>query len=281
MALRAHGPNERHIEMFFSWLLGRRQVTRSTATDYVRNLHRVARYSGVSPTDIRFIHIETYLSDPEKKWNTKNLALISVRMFHRWGAVRGYWELDPDLLEIRLRKNRPAAKEGLTLAEARALMAHADTPVRRRLVYPGLFAGLRTSENADLLPSRWTLGVGGVEMLTIADSKFGKTRKIPVHAALTARREELLATIVTEKVLRKTAREMREDIGRDDLTPQLLRVTFGQTMSDCGTERPVIGEILGHAQTSVTVTNYVPIRLSEQVVAMRTLDYGVDQGTLF
>lgn len=49
----------------------------------------------------------------------------------------------------------------------------------------------------------------------------------------------------------------------------------------CDVNRDVIGALLGHSLTSVTVVHYTPIRMEEMRKAINQLHYGERQSTLF
>lgn len=250
-------------DLFFQWLIGRRLVKPQTAADYLRHIRRVCRHAGVTFPELRAHHLEDFLSDPRFSWSTKNLGLISVRLGHRWGADRGFWKRDVDLLDTRLRRKRPKARRGLTMEQAHLALSHAHTEIQKKLVLLGLYQGLRLDEMVSIDTGCWVEDeFGGFKML-ILDSKFDKDREVPVHKVLLPHRDLLLGTATTRKQLQKAAHQLREPVGREDLTPQIFRATFGQTHRNLGTERQVIGELLGHAQIDVTTTNYAPVTYLE------------------
>lgn len=266
--------------LFEQYLIHRRQVESSTAYDYLRGLDRIERETGVPPHLLSALVLEDFLASDEIGWSAKNLSLVAARLFHTWGARRGYWKLDPEIPELRLRRQRGRETQPLTLPEAQRVLGLARSPIERRLVYLGLWAGLRLIEITSLQPSWWVVGVGGAEELRVL-GKGSYRRVIPVHVRLAERRAEVLAGAAERRRLMKAMRRLQELSGIEHLSTRTLRRTFAERLSRAGVERDVIGALLGHAVTSVTTGHYAPVRWKEQQKAIEQLDYGTGQMPLW
>lgn len=280
VALERRGSGERvgHSALlvgeFALWLTGRRLVASTTAQDYIRSIHHVARHAGVSPVEIHSHHLDAFLADPALSWHTKSLRLIAVRMWHRWGAGRGEWALEPDIIDTRLRHRPVSDPCALTLPQTMALLQAARSDLQRRLVYPGLFAGLRPGEIRDLCAARWVIGLSGSWELRVQGKQTSPPRKVPVHPVLCRLRDDMLSLMPSRKQLLRAARELRDAIDVPDFAPKWLRATFSQALRDVGVERAVIGALLGHSSLGVTTDSYTGVSRAEMAQALARLPYG-------
>lgn len=260
--------------LFHGWLIARRLVAEDTAKDYLRSVYHVARHAGIDPTMIRAVHLEAFLNDPDYSWHTKQLRLIAVRIWHRWGAERQHWPLDPDLMDTKLRKAPKEEPPALTLDQAVQLLRLADSSAKRRIVYPGLLAGLRPREIIDLSDNLWFVGAGGIERLWVQGKQTSPRRKVPVHPTLARMKTEILSVRMTRYLFRKTAASLQASLGVEGFTIKWLRATFSQALKERGVERAVIGGLLGHSNLGVTADHYVPPTLPEMAAALLELPYG-------
>lgn len=262
-------------EAFWRYLVGRRGVQETTAYDYLRSVRRLERWTGQPRRVIDMESLERFMMSTKWSWQTRNLTLLSFRHYHRWGAGKGRWDYNLEFDEIRLRKKRVIIKPSLTLAQAVMLLNVAQTPMEQRFVFLGLYQGLRISEIVAVDERAWVPDQdGGVLRLVV---KGGNEREIPVHPELAARRDYILSVPTDIKALRRAVYRLRRFVAEGDnepaMTPHWLRRTFGRTLSGLGVERDVIGALLGHATSSVTVTHYVQVRNDEMRDALNRLHY--------
>lgn len=250
-----------------------------TAYNYLRAIRRLERWAGESRRDLSIDKLERFMSSPAWAWQTKNQSLIAFRMYHRWGAHRGHWEFNLEIDELMLRKKRHIIQPSLTIPQADALLQVAHEPMDQRLVYVGLYAGLRLAEITALDESSWIRDDDGGVLRVIV--KGGDERELPVHPELAPRLEHILSRPGDRKRVRRAAVRFRRHIDEPGFSPHWLRRTFGQTLSECGVERDVIGALLGHAPSGVTTTHYVPVRKKELREALNRLHYADYQPTLF
>lgn len=259
---------------FDHWLTGRRLVAETTAADYIRSIRHVARHAGVSVEKIRSHHLDTFLADPHLSWHTKSLRLIATRIWHRWGAERGCWPIEVDLLDTRLRQRPIPDPNALTLPQVFALLQAARSDIERRLVYPGLLAGLRPGEILDLSSARWVIGLSGLQELHVQGKRTSPARRVPVHPVLARLRDDILGVAPSRKDLLAAARGLRDPIGVEDFTPKWLRPTFAQALREADVENVIVGALLGHARLGVTADNYSPPTMAKMGRALQRLPYG-------
>lgn len=266
-------------EAFWRFLVGRRGVCDSTAYNYLRSIRRLERWSGVSRQELSIDQLDRFMSSPAWSWKTKNITLSAYRIYHRWGARRGLWEFQFEIDELMLRKKRHIIQPALTITQADTLLQVAHTPMDQRLVYVGLYTGLRLAEIAALDRSSWSPDDNGGVLRVIV--KGGNERELPVHPELAPRLEHILSVPGDRKRVQRAAIRMRRHIEEPGFSTHWLRRTFGQALSECGVERDVIGALLGHSPSGVTVSNYVPVRHKELREALGRLHYADYQPTLF
>lgn len=274
------GEVQRRLDSLFArYLIGRRQVTESTAYDYLRGLARLEQTTGIHRSEISALALEEFLSLP-LGWSAKNQSLVAARQYHAWGARRGFWALDPEVQEIRLRKQRGRETRPLTYEEALAVLHAAQTPEEKRVVMLNLYAGLRTSEIQSVRRTWWVLSIDGTEELRVV-GKGQVFRRIPVHSRLSRMRDEVLTGMMTKRGMRTVIESVRRRSGVPTYMPRVGRRTFSDRLNRARVERAVIGNLLGHSSTSVTELHYAPVTWEEALEAMRRLDYGTGQGRLF
>lgn len=228
------------------------------------------------PHKLRAWDLEAFLAS-DYSWHTKNLGLIAVRMWHRWGAERRFWERDPELLDLKLRRQALPAPKALTLDQARLLISLARSPVEKRIVFLGLYAGLRPGEIREVSSKDWFVTAAGEEVIRVQGKRTSPERDVPVHPRLSMARSELVVVAMTRRQMLRVVRGFREPLGVEDFSAKWLRATFGQALQGLGVERDVISALLGHAVGSVTATSYVPVSRQERIDAIRRLHYGDQQ----
>jgi len=256
---------------FNSYLIGRRHVSESTARDYERAIVRIERFSGLSRFEIDTTVLEEFLSNGSS-WSTKNQSLVAFRLFHRWAVRRGYCAPDPQIEELRLPRRQYALTLPLTGPESRSLLSAARGSYQTRLIYLGLYAGLRFEEIRSVSPTSWVMGVSGGQQLRIW-GKAGIYREVPVHPELERVRHRILERDCTRRNLLTAMSHLRERLEIPYMTTRTLRRTFSDALSDCGVEREVVGALLGHSPSGITARHYAPVRPREKASAISRLHY--------
>jgi site-specific recombinase XerD len=249
---------------FNEYLIHERNLSPMTAYTYENNLRCIERFVGKDAATIGPNDLRRFLRESPLHPQTKNGVAVGMKAFHRWGALEELWPLNgiASVAGPRLIKN---PKSSLTTDEANALLKVVTRPNEVRLVYLGLYAGLRVGEMARVDEGAW------LEDRLRFMGKGRKVRDVPVHPALEAKRETILARTTTDSTLKQVVRSLVYATGIE-FSSHSLRRTFAVTLSEARIPREVIGSILGHAPLSVTET-YAPIRWTEKLEAMDTLSY--------
>jgi site-specific recombinase XerD len=252
------------VSQYLTYLMDECNLAPSTALSYSQGLDRLVKFCMRSPEQITVADLRRYLREAPGTPRTKHLSLAAIKSFHRWGHLEGYWSLD-GIMSVRGPRIISDPKPSLSPREARALLSSCRTPNEHRLVYLGLLGGLRIAETASIDRDSWLEGrlrfVG----------KGRKSREVPLHPHLSAKRGEVLAHNTTVAALHQSCKVMSFRVGIA-FSSHTLRRTFAVGLSEAGVQREVIGSILGHAPASVT-ERYAPVRWSEKVEAILKLRY--------
>lgn len=250
---------------FADYLLNECNLSPATAWTYECGLRRLETYCGKPPEELTVFDVRKFLRDPNYSPGTKNSTLVSIKAFHRWGQVEGYW-ISNGIASLRGPRLVHNPQPSLTFDE----ICHILTKPRRsngfRLVYLGLYAGLRVSESARIDESMWL----GDRLRFVGKGR--KVREVPVHPTLERVRDIILSNSPSADSLKTTCRAISH-VARVPFTSHALRRTFGVTLHEAGVDRDVIGALLGHAPATVTVSSYVPVRWFEKTEAIKRLPY--------
>lgn len=203
--------------------------------------------------------------------NTIQHFIVAIHQFHRWGALEGYWQLNGIAAVATPRVPYvPHAPVGFEVA--RDLEKSCRLPYEFRLVYLGLYAGLRVSESQSVTAKEWQ-----GDRITII-GKGTKQRTIPVHRRLGEMREVILRKQPKSRpVLQSVMERLRERTGAVDtsgkpVTTHALRRTFADALYDkFGVPQEVVGAILGHGKGVTEL--YAPVRFDKMREAVSLLDY--------
>lgn len=253
------------MDPWHDWLRRVRLVTESTIISYESDLVRLERYVGLPRHQIQLAHVASFLSNGFSP-RTKERTFFSWRMYHRWGAARGLWQLNPEVIETRMRKKRVRVRPALTAAQARVLLHGAMGPVEIRTFYLGLYTGLRLAGICAVDKHSWK---GGLISLYV---KANWPLVIPVHQALTARRAEILSVNPSRKQIQGVCHRWRAHLDVP-LSPQWLRRTYDQRLRFLRIEASVRHALMGHAPSSIEDLHYAPPTWEEMVDANARLYY--------
>ncbi len=250
---------------FARYLVGECNLTPSTAFTYEQGLLRLEKYLGKDVSEITAEDIRRFLRMATYHPATKSSTLVAMKAFHKWGALEGMWQAN-GILALRAPKWIQNPLPSLTCEEARALLDACRRPNELRLCYFGLYEGTRVTESASIGYAEW---VG--DKLRF-EGKGRKVREVPVHPEVELRKAEILETTTTRGTLKHTARSLSHYTGIP-FTSHTLRRTWAVRASELGSEREVIGAILGHAPVSTTDAFYAPVRWGEKVKTIQRHHY--------
>lgn len=259
------------LQDFQAYLLDEMQRSPRTARTYLWSLRQLETFTGkplqkITPGDLRLFKRESSLAPA-----TLQGVVVAMHQFHKWGALEGHWERN-GMLDVPTPRVRNDPRAPMSLESARRLIEVCETPLDLRVIYLGLFAGLRIAEAAALCEEHW-MG----DRLTFR-GKADKKRSVPVHPELKRIRYEILGQQPkTSQVLQSNVARLRERAGVHDLdmkpvTSHTLRRTFATTLYEkCEVPYEVVAKLLGHG---VDVTaRYVRVPYERMKEAIEHLDY--------
>jgi integrase/recombinase XerC len=254
------------LDAFVDYLAGERNLSPATIYSYRRWLERLSEhFGGRDPSAISVAEMRAFLRACGFAPETKNSALSSLKSYLRWGVLEGLWE-PSDLMLLPQARVIHSPMPALTRDQGRAFLEACVSVDEVRLVYLGLFAGLRISESASIDPSCW------LDDRLRFTGKGRKQRDVPLHPRLAAVAEEILIYQASPSMLGRAMRRLAARTGIAG-TSHTLRRTMATMLAEAGVSREVIGGVLGHSPGSVTEL-YAPVRWSEKVDAIALLDYG-------
>lgn len=225
---------------YYCHVLGRKQ---STTARHVERLHTWEKLTGKQSTEITADDVLAYLADNPlgHAGNTRKGMLSSIQAFHRFEAATGRKTLNgicqiatPSIRD----ENSPPPLEPRFV---RPLLEACRRPLEYRVVYGGLYLGLRIGESGYLHGSMWKDGV-----VWIKGEKTGRTRAIPIHPELNKVMWHVLAHPPTDpSTMQRIKRRIAERTGISFKAHQ-LRKRFAQTLADAGVDKGTRADLLGH-----------------------------------
>lgn len=196
---------------------------------------------------------------------TQNLTVCAIKALHRWGMLDDKPWANPKMLALRGPKITESPKEYLTPAQARVFLDACNRPTAYRVVWLGLYAGLRVSESAELTSEDWR-----DDRLKFI-GKGRKWREVPIHRDLAPKKDIILSRPTTRNTLKATMRSLSVVLGIK-AGSHTLRHTFARMLREERVTREVVGSLLGHAPKTTTEI-YDPVADWEKFEAMDKLDY--------
>lgn len=256
---------------YSAYLMGECNLTPTTVFSYNQCERRAEKFVGKNVADFTVDDMRRFLRDTPYHPSTKNATLVAVKAKRRWLLLEGYIQSDP-IQALRGPKLVKNARPSLEVDEAHELLEACLRPHEYRVIWLGLYAGLRVSESARIGTDKGHWKRDRLHVL----GKGRKWREIPVHPNLEQHKDLILCRSASADTLKQVCRSLSFVTGIP-FSSHTLRRTFGVALSEvAGVDRDTIGDILGHAPSSVTVSAYVPIRWQEKVEAMARLSYEID-----
>lgn len=245
-----------------SYLLKERGLSPSTARTYHYGVRRIEEYAGKAVWELTTRDARLYLLESNDPPATKHICLAAFKSYHRFECLE--FDRSPNgILALQGPRVPQKTKRELSGEEARAIIEACQSPRDYRLVFPGLFAGLRVCESARL--KEWA--DGKLQVL----GKGSKPREVPVHPELERVKWRILAEQVTVSQLRYRSTVLGRRTGIR-FSSHDLRHTFGRRMRRLNVEHVVTKELLGHSTDITSV--YSPVLWDEMVEAVHRNDYG-------
>lgn len=234
-----------------------------TARTYAQGLKRLERFCGRPVEELVVDDGRRFLREAELASSTKNNTLAAWKAYHRFGVLEGRWELN-GILALRVRKEHRKRGPSLTSADVPRILDACALPADFRMIYLGLYAGLRRREATFVRREHWQDG-----WLLVAEGKGGKERRVPVHPELEVVRRMILATDpIGDATLQNASQRVRRRSGVVFQT-HWLRRTFSRKLEAQEVAHEVIGELLGHA--SDMTSHYAGVSERRMVEAVNQL----------
>lgn len=271
----------RYLELFLSYMIVEKGLSRNTLEAYSRDLGRyldvLERKKITEPARITALDVASFLSflnDAGLGARSRARALSSVRMFHRFLEIENYAEGNPAALldAPRIGGKLPTV---LSFREVESLMAAADgndlLDRRDRAMLELLYAtGLRVSELVSLRARDVNLSAG----FLLAYGKGRKERLVPLGETAAAVLEDYVATArrrldrkggseylflsrLGEPMTRQAfwnivkKRAVQAGIGKR-ISPHSLRHSFATHLLENGADLRSVQIMLGHSDLSTT-----------------------------
>lgn len=277
MRLLQRAPDDEDVLRDFSdFLLLEEQRSDQTARGYTQQLKAVAKMLGkliteVTPRDIRYEVKRDRTCAP----STLQLRITAYRQLHMWGLLDERPWASTAMLGVKSPPTpRRLPRAPVAFHVAQTLLVNCRSENEYRIVYLGLYAGLRVDEQARIRPDNWHR-----DRLTFI-GKGDKERSVPVHPELAKVLPIILSKTPKNKgVLQSRMTQMRARLGIRDTegkpaTTHSLRRTCATFLYDeARVEREVVKMILGHG--SEVTDLYAPVRFPRMREAIERIDYSI------
>ena len=239
--------------------------SKRTARAYLQGIRRLEAFCAKSIEDITPPEGRLFLRESFHAPSTKNGTVAAWKSLHKYGALEGRWELN-GILAIRGPKVRQRRQDSVDFADVPLILDNCRLPVEFRLIYLGLFAGLRRREATFVRRRDWEDG-----WILVREGKGGIERRVPVHPELELVRRIVLAS-APEGVatMQKACARLRERTGLAFKTHQ-LRTTFSRKLESLEVPNEVRGEIMGHAPNMQS--HYSGVGEKRMMEAVNQIDY--------
>lgn len=235
----------KEFEEYALFELGRRP---STVTAY---LHRYGRLQAVigkpieviaanGTDDLRELKRNVLAGKGPVQPNTLRGWIVGIHQLHLFGYIEGYWERN-GVMDVKVPPVDEQALPPVSRGEARVLQGSCRRPLEFRLIFPGLFAGMRIGNSALLEGPMWKDG-----WLDFKNEKTRRKQRVPVHPKLAAVMWDVLASRPTDtSTLQRVKRRLEKRTGVRFVSHQLRR-RFAASLYDNGNPDEVVKDLLGH-----------------------------------
>lgn len=228
------------FERYYLRILGRKA---STTLRQVERLRTWEKMTGKPASEIGPKDVLHYLEfNPlGHAGNTRKGMLSGIQAYHRYESAVGDKTLNgicdigsPSITD----EDSPPP---LSIEHVQPLKAACRLPLEYRVVYGGLYLGLRIGESGYLHGSMWSDGA-----IWIRGEKKNRIRAIPVHPELEKVMWNLLAHPPTDpSTMQRVKRRLAKRTGITFRSHQ-LRKRFSQSLADAGADKGTRADLLGH-----------------------------------
>lgn len=230
----------------------------TTVEAYFYRLNWLERYFGKPIEEITADDLRQLKRDRPVSSQTLKGKIVAAHQFHIWGYLEKLWPKN-GICDVKPPKvDDEDSPPPLPIHQAMRLVEACRRPLEFRLIYYGVFEGMRIGESALIEGSNWH--DDGV--LRFRGKKNGRLREVPIHVELERHKWMLLASLPTDtSTLQRVARRLKARTGVKFKTQQ-LRKTYSSLLYDNDVPDEVVGDILGH--TGSVTRRYAPVSLKRK-----------------
>lgn len=228
------------FKRYYLMILGRKASTTERQVERLRTWERVAQKPA---TEIESSDVLQYLEfNPlGHAGNTRKGMLTAIQAFHRWESATGQKTLNGICDICTPSINDEDSPPPLDPKHVRPLMGACVRPLEYRVIYGGLFLGLRIGESASLHGAMWV-----DDVVWIKGEKTDKKRAVPIHRELQPLMWTLLAHPPTDPSTMQRIKRRLEDRTGIRFVAHQLRKRFAQSLADAGVDKGTRADLLGH-----------------------------------
>ncbi|MBN2147995.1 MAG: tyrosine-type recombinase/integrase [Anaerolineales bacterium] len=240
--------------------------------------------AGVTPTDVREYRQHLLIVE-RRKAATVNRRLAAISVLMRWATTTGLIEQDPtqDIRQVPLTSAGPkyldkkqqfalqrAIERDLQISRLRYPKRWRSRQRDASLVIFLMHTGLRLQEALDLRLGDLVLG-DRKGLVTVQQGKGGRQRIVPLNAEARKALQEWLSvrpqagseyiwvavegdqdSALSSRSAQRVILRLGQEAGLPDLTPHVLRHTFGKNLIDSGVGLEKVATLLGHSSLNTT-----------------------------
>lgn len=264
------GRHRDHLGEFRQYQLDELGRSPRTADSYGWSLRCLVEWAGKEAHNLTSDDLRRFKRETNYAPATVQGVVVALRAFHEWGALEGYWPLN-GIRAVKTPRVIQSPRSPVSMEGARRLIEACQTANETRVVFCGLYGGLRISETTKLTEREWRF-----DRLKFA-GKGSKVREVPVHPELQKVKSEILGTVPKSAgVLQSSLERLRErtevtDLDGRPVPSHALRRTFASTLYEQGTPYEVVAKLLGHG-ADVTA-RYARIPWDRMEECVKSLDY--------
>lgn len=271
MLRRRRPSDEAFIRDYTAYLVGFLGRSPVTAEDYSGVVRRTARMIGKPILQVDSEDLMSLVDTNGWKPSTNRAMLVAWRSADKFARMKGYAGRN-GIAHLQTPSVPKRKEPPMSNAEAYRALSHADTPILKRVVFLGLYAGLRIGESSRLDEKGW------LDDKLVIIGKGGRKRVVPAHPELGKVRDEILGNPPASRTsagglfTRFRKRHDLRNIEGGPATPHALRRTFATECYGRGGKDKDVETLLGH-ETGVTFENYVHIYWERFVATVNPVEY--------
>lgn len=250
------------VDRFALYLSGELHRTEGTVRQYLYRIRFLEEWTGKPIEEVTADDLRRLKANPQGYSSSHIKSMIvTLRQFHSWGVLEGLWQ-PGSIAALKVPKEDCRESAPLPDDKARTLLEKAEGSLETRLVYLGLYAGMRIGESASLTDEEWQDG-----WLRFRGEKTNKLREVPVHPDLADERDAILSYATPHKASMQKAKERLEKrVGFAFISHQ-LRKSFSSKLHDEGVSDRVVKDLIGHTQDVTGRYIVVSRRMKQQAIA--------------